>query len=224
VNNRLQLLYLAVRKKTQMSHSRLPKFMGATTLAVSQDIERGVLNVGAGNYPVMQSRSTNFDEFELIYAAWYTERIDREFYWSVMGTLWEQSDPITYLPHLIADPLPDTPAKKIMYQIGQYDSQVCNIASDMAARTAGFSEVTPSVHDTWGLDEVSPGEEDGFDGSAIHYWYCGDPVSPVGNEPPAATEAHECVRRTETAQRQTDRFLRPDGVVINPCGGECIQE
>ncbi len=198
--------------------------MGATTMALSQDIERAVLNVGAANYPLMESRSQNFDEFELIYSAWYTERIDREFYWSVMGSLWEQSDPITYLPHLISDPLPGSPAKKILYQIGQYDSQVCNIASDVAARTAGFTEVRPANHDIWGLEEASPGTDDGFDGSAIQYWYCNDPESPPGNEPPSSTEAHECVRRTETAQIQTDRFLRSEGVVINPCGGECIQE
>ena len=35
--------------------------MGATTMALSQDIERAVLHVGAGVYPLMESRSTNFN-------------------------------------------------------------------------------------------------------------------------------------------------------------------
>ena len=196
--------------------------MGATTLAVSQDIERGVLNVGAANYATMQSRSRNFNEFELIYSAWYPERIDREFYWSVLGTLMEMMDPITYLPHLIDDPLPDTPAKKILYQVGLSDAQVCNVASDIAARTAGFPLMTPSVHQVYGLEEVTATPTEGHDGSVYQYWDCGDPAVPVGNEPPDDNEAHECVRRQPTCQDQTDRFLRPDGIVVNTCDGECV--
>ncbi len=192
--------------------------MGGVVMALSQDIERGVLNVGASIYPMMQGRSINFDEFELIYAAWYHRRIDRDFYWSVMGHLWDASEPITYLPHVIDDPFPDTPPKKILYQVGLNDAQVCNLASDVSARTLGLPLLTPSPRDVWGVEEAPATP---YDGSAYQYWDCGDPDAPLGNEPPEDNSAHECVRRTDTMHAQIEAFLQPDGVVINACDGEC---
>ncbi len=190
--------------------------MGATTMAVSLDIDRAVLNVGAANYPVMESRSRNFNEFELIYSAWYPNRIDREFFWSVLGSIWELTDPVTYLPHLTHDPLPGSTAKQIIYQVGYRDAQVCNLASDMAARTGGFSQLLPSNHEVWGLDEYAAG-----DAGVVQYWDCGDGPIPEGNEPPDENEAHECVRRKATAQAQTSAFFASDGEILNFCDGAC---
>jgi len=190
--------------------------MGASTMSLSHDIERAVLDVGAANYPVMESRSRNFNEFELIYAAWYTRRIDREFYWSVMGSIWEAVDPVTYMPHLVSNPLPGSTAKRIIYQVAMNDAQVCNVASDMAARTAGFTQITPTNHEVWNLDEFVAG-----DTAAVQYWDCGSPDVPTGNEPPEENEAHECVRRRTTAQQQTDAFFHPDGEILSFCDGAC---
>jgi hypothetical protein len=190
--------------------------MGATTLAMSQDIDRAVLNVGAANYPVMEGRSRNFNEFELIYSAWYEDRIDREFYWSVLGHVWELTDPITYLPHLTTDPLPGSSAKQIIYQVGMNDAQVCNVASDMAARTGGFTQLLPSNHEVWGMDEFAAG-----DTGVIQYWDCGAPDVPTGNQAPDENESHECVRRRASAQAQVDAFFHPDGEIVSMCDGEC---
>lgn len=190
--------------------------MGASTVALSHDIERAVLNVGAANYPVMESRSRNFNEFELIYGAWYTKRIDREFYWSVMGSIWEATDPATYMPHLLQDPLPGCSTKQIIYQVAMNDAQVCNVASDMAARTAGFTQLTPTNHEVWGLEEFAAG-----DTGVVQYWDCLAPDVPLGNEPPDENEAHECVRRRVTAQQQTDAFFHADGVIQSFCEGAC---
>ncbi len=190
--------------------------MGATTMAVSQDIEKAVLNVGAANYPVMESRSRNFNEFELIYSAWYEDRVDREFYWSVLGHIWELSDPVTYMPHLTSDPLPGSSTKQIIYQVGLNDAQVCNLASDMAARTGGFSQLLPSNHEVWGIDEFAPG-----DTGVVQYWDCGAPDVPTGNEAPDENEAHECVRRRDSAKAQVDAFFHPDGEIVSMCDGVC---
>ncbi len=191
---------------------------GATVMAISPDMERGALNVGASLYALMQGRSINFDEFELIYSAWYENRVDREFYWSVMTHLWDFTDPITYLPHLLEDPLPGSTAKKVLLQVGLNDAQVSNVASDLSARTAGFVELRPTNHEVWGL-EAAPATP--YDGSAIQYWDCGDPPIPEGNEAPEDNSAHQCVRRQATAQQQIDAFLRADGQVQNVCDGAC---
>ena len=195
--------------------------MGTTLMALSQDIERGVLNVGASNYALMQSRSRNFDDYELIYAAWYEERIEREFYWSVMMSQWEMSDPVTFLTHVTADPFPDTLPKKILYQVGMEDAQVCNVASDMSIRTAGWPQQLPTNHEIWGV-EAAPAAP--YDGSVAQYWDCGAPAQPLGPEPNDDNEAHECVRRADSARLQWTEFLKPDGVVVSPCDGACDPE
>lgn len=191
---------------------------GGTLMGVSPDISRGALNVPGAIYPLMQTRSTNFDEFELIYAAWYEDRIDREFYWPLMGHLFDKVDPITYLPHLLADPLPGTPTKHILYQAGTNDSQVCNLSTEVAARTAGLVLITPSVRDVWGLEEAPAGP---FDGSALQYWDCGAAPVPPNNQPPPNNCAHGWVRGRASCQDQTSAFFHPSGQVENFCDGDC---
>jgi hypothetical protein len=199
----------------------LGSLMGSVAMAMSQDIERVVLHVGGAIFPLMQSRSIDFEQFEIVYSAWYERRIDREFYWSVIGSLWDQSEPATYLPHLIADPLPGTPAKKVLYQIALRDAEVPNIASDLAGRTAGLTQISPANHSVWGMDQAPATP---FDGSAMLYWDCNDPEIPAGNEPPEDNSAHQCVRRTASFAAQVDAFWHPDGLVTFTCDGACDPE
>ena len=196
----------------------LGSIMGSTTMSLSQDIDRAVLHVGGNVFPMMEARSINFDQFETVYSGWYPERIDREFYWSIFGHLWDKAEPVTYLPHLIDDPFPDTPPKKVLYPIALNDAEVPNIASDAAGRTAGFALLTPTPHEVWGMDDAPPTP---YEGSAMIYWDCGDPAVPQGNEPPEDNSAHQCVRRTETFLEQMDAFFQPDGMVTFPCDGPC---
>ena len=194
--------------------------MGTTVMALTPYVDRGVLNVGAAIYPVLQSRSTNFGPFELIFSAYYEERIDREFYWSLMGHQWDRIEPITFLPHLLADPLPGTGTKKILYQVALNDDQVCNVASDIAIRTAGLEQMLPSSHEIWGVPVAS---DLPFDGSVAQYWTCGEADVPAGNIPAddESNDAHQCPRRAASGQAQINAFLHPDGVVTNPCDGAC---
>lgn len=199
----------------------LGSIMGATTLSLSQDIDRAVLHVGGNVLPMMEARSINFEQFETVYSGWYPSRIDREFYWSVFGHLWEKAEPVTFLPHLIDDPLEGTQPKSVLYQIALNDAEVPNIASDAAGRTAGFELLTPTPHEVWGMEDAPATP---YEGSAMIYWDCGDPDVPLGNEPPEDNSAHQCVRRTESFLTQLDSFLRPGGVVVHPCDGACDPE
>ncbi len=192
---------------------------GATYMALTPDVERGVLNVGGIIYPVMIGRSMDFTDYDLIYTAWYEDRIDREFYMNLIQQLWDMCEGGNFVPHLLADPLPGTPEKKILYQIGLNDSQVPNIASDMAARTMGLPVIPSEIHEVWGVEEAPASP---FDGSAIQYWDLGAPAVPEGNQCPLEdNDAHEGVRRTASAKAQMDDFWHPDGQVVDHCDGAC---
>ncbi len=192
--------------------------IGGAAMALSQDVERVAFSVTAGNFPVLEGRSINFDEFEIIYGAWYDSRLQREFYWSVMGHLWETCEAGGYSPFLTQDPLPDTPPKKVLYQLGMGDAQVANLGSDMIVRNTGIPQLLPANHEIWGVDEAPSTP---YDGSAALYFDCGVPAPPDTNQAPADNSAHGCVRQLSSAQAQIDAFFRPDGEVIFPCDGAC---
>jgi hypothetical protein len=199
----------------------LGAIMGATTLSLSQDIDRAALHVGGNVLPMMEARSIQFDQFETVYSGWYPSRIDREFLWSIFGHLWEKAEPVTFLPHLIQDPFEGTPPKKVLYQLALNDAEVPNVASEVAGRTAGFQLLTPTPREVWGMEDAPTTP---YDGSGMIYWDLGDPDVPLGNEPPEDNSAHKGVRHLDSFLAQLDAFFQPDGVVIHPCDGACDPE
>jgi hypothetical protein len=74
-----------------------------------------------------------------------------------------------------------------------------------------------------------PSLTDGYDGSGVVFWDVGDwvesedngtPPPPAGNTPPRiGDDPHENVRVTALAREQKAAFLRPDGKIVDVCGG-----
>jgi hypothetical protein len=194
--------------------------MGATTVAVSLDVRKAALMVGGMNYSVMIPRSSNWTTYEAILRGWYRNRLDRELLLGVMNTFWDLATPDAYMGHYAGDLLPGTPAKTILYQIARNDSQVPNNASDLAARTAGFTLLTPSPVSPWGIEG-----SDAPEGSAMVYFDFGVEPNPPGNQvPPEDNQVHGDQRGLAATQEQVDRFFRDGGRIENTCDGPCNPE
>jgi hypothetical protein len=194
--------------------------MGGTVMALSQDITRGALLVGGANYPFLIGRSVDFYAYEVVFKVWYPERIDREVLMAVMISMWDHAEPNAWLPHVVADPLPDTPAKQILYQVARDDSQVPNIASDTAVRSMGIPLLTPSPVMPWGIP-TSEGPED----SAYVYYDLGREPAPPGNlAPTEGNGAHGDQRWLDAALEQMNGFWQSDGQVVHTCDGPCDPE
>ena len=188
-------------------------------MALATDSVRGVLGVGAANYSLLLERSLDFAPFQAVLEVSYPDRLDRQLLVGLIQQLWDRGEPQGYLPHVVADPLPGTPAKKILMQIGLYDSQVSNIATTIEARSFGIPNLAPTILPLFGVPEM----EAPFDGSAFVPYDVNAVVSPLTNTPPAGENGvHEAVRRLDAARRQIDAFLRPDGRVENFCDGPCF--
>ncbi len=192
---------------------------GGTYMAMTPDHVRGVLGVGAVNYSLLLQRSLDFDSFQALLAPNYPDELDRQLLLGLIQQLWDRADPQGYLPHLVDDPLPGTPAKKVLMQIGVHDSQVATVGSEVQARSLGLPVVAPSAHPAFGITErAAP-----FDGSAYIPYDVNAVPAPLTNTSPADDNGvHEAVRRLDAAQRQIDAFLRPDGRVENFCPGPCF--
>jgi hypothetical protein len=193
--------------------------MGATTMALSQEMTKAALLVGAANYPLMAGRSINFDDYEAVFVVWYHQRIDREILMSIMISMWDHAEPNAFLPHLVADPLPDTHVKQILYQVSRTDAQVPNVASDYAVRTMGIPLLDPPLLEIYDID-VATGPLD----SAYVYYDFGIGPPPMMNIAPVDNEAHNNQRNIDSAKEQMNAFWQPDGAVINFCDGACDPE
>ncbi len=192
--------------------------MGASLMALTQEIDRGVLGVTGVNYGLLLTRS---DDFTLYFTAFKQQfSDDRDIALLVTGLtqqVWDVSEGAGYLWALNRDPLPDTPAKDVLLHTAIGDTQVTTIAGQIQARAYGATLVEPAYRDVWDVEAQQPG----FTGSALVEWHYDDAaIEPDGNVPPVGPDPHECPRREPASFEQAATFLET-GVVEHYCDGVC---
>jgi len=194
--------------------------MGPSVLALSPDIPKAAFLVGGISYPLMIGRSVDFYEYEVIFRTWYPERIDREILMNMMSTLWDGAEAATWMPHLVSNPLPGVEAKQVLYQVARLDSQVPNIASELAVRTMGIPQLAPAAQPIWGItDEEAPLS------SALVYFDFGVEPLPAGNLAPEDDNGtHGDQRYTHGSRAQINAFFQEGGLVQHFCEGPCDPE
>jgi pimeloyl-ACP methyl ester carboxylesterase len=192
---------------------------GAAYLALSPDIKRGVIGVGAANYSTLLERSVDFTSFEFVFNEAYLNELDRAVLFPLLQQLWDRGEPNGYTPHLIADPLPGTPAKTVLFQMGVHDSQVANIATEIEVRTLGIPALAASALPLFQVPQmVAP-----IAGSAFVPYDVSAVPEPLTNTAPTVDNGvHEAVRLLDAAQQQINAFLQPNGTVQDFCGGPCV--
>lgn len=192
--------------------------MGGVVAGVATDIERFVLGVGGMSYPLMIKRSTNWRTYDALMSIGYPDPLIRDLLLAVSTSLWDMAEPSTYSSHLVHDPLPGTPAKHILMQIGVNDAQVPNLSAELQARTIGIPYLSPAPYTPYALDST----EGPVDSALVIYRIPGaDAPLPGTRSPDGDNPAHEGVRRSAAAIQQIDAFWRPDGQIQHTCDGVC---
>ena len=191
--------------------------MGGTLAALSDTIDRYILQVGAVNYSTLVRRSRDFEYYEFLLATTYPRKIDRD--WLVVSTqnAWSLAEPDAYVGHILADPLPgvDITDRRILFQTSRYDTEVSNIASDMAAREMGLGVLDSSVYEPW---EVPVLTEDSVPSAYVIYHLSEvEPLELGTREPDEDNSAHGDLRYQEEVLEQIELFSRPDGSVVDTC-------
>lgn len=191
---------------------------GATYMALTTDVELGVLGVPGMPYNILLSRSVDFDTFfELIRATWLDAR-QHMFLLSLTDMLWETVEPAGFAPYVIDNRLPGTPEHRVFINAAKGDHQVTTLGAAVMARTMGMQHLDSGVRDIWGLEKVAGP----IDGSGIVEYDFGLPEDPVGNLPQRECEdPHGKLRRLEEFRQQLDNFYRT-GMIENFCAdGVC---
>jgi hypothetical protein len=170
--------------------------LGFTIAALSPDVHRYAIGVGGMDFTVMMPRTHRWPQLEAFFLIAYPQRLVRDLLLVMAQTTWDLAESSTFGPHVLADPLPGSSVASVVLQIGLYDCDTTNIASQIAARTLGL---TPVVYD---LDAA--------------------PLPDATTlPPPVENGVHECVRRDARAQQQIAHFLPAGGGIVDTCGGAC---
>jgi hypothetical protein len=216
---------------------------GGVVCAVIPDAKRCVLGVPGQDYAVLLPRSSDYVatsggfSYSTVFDTSYPDQSQRMLIIDLIQMLWDRGDPEGYARHMTTHPLPGTPRHHVLMQMGWGDHQVTNIEAETEARTIGAQLVTPALvpgrqgpwrDPFWGLTSVSKKR---YDGSALAVFDIG-PVRTVGgvtfgtNPPPLADhpnrsglDPHEGPRATVCGQAEKSAFLKPGGLVTEPCGG-----
>src|SRR5262245_45523720 len=194
-------------------------------MAIAQDITRGVLGVPGMNYSLLLTRSTDFATYSAILYPAYTNELQRPLVLALIQMLWDRSDPNGYAHHITSDPLPGTPAHKVLLHLAFGDHQVANVSTEIETRTLGASIHQPAiaagrhsdVNPYFGIPAIPSYP---FDGSALIVWDSGAATPPITNTAPGTgADPHSDPRNSALGRQQKSDFLQAGGSVTDVCSG-----
>jgi hypothetical protein len=196
--------------------------IGGALSAVASDWDTVFLGVPGMNYSTLLQRSIDFDDFAPLFNAPYPDPLVQQLNFALVQMLWDRGENNGYAAHLTADPLPGSPAKKVLVFAAFGDHQVTNWATDVMSRTMGLRLRAPGLADGrspanppfWGIETI---DSFPYAGSAYVMWDFGTPAPPVANVPNrAGKDPHGQGRDDPAVLRMVSHFLTT-GELIDVC-------
>jgi len=195
--------------------------LGASMMALTTDIERGLLAVPGQSYNLLLNRSVNFDPFaDQMYSLYNWNALDMQLNLALVQGLWDRAEPTGYSKYIRTNLLPGTPPHEVLIQVSKADHQVTNLGAHIMARTiGGVVNLAPLIRDVWGLEVVS-GQHTG---SAMIEVDFGNPDPPITNIPHWGDTLPDPHGRAVELRNIGDtlRTFYDTGTVENRCNGPC---
>jgi hypothetical protein len=200
--------------------------LGASIMALTTDIERGLLAVPGQSYNLLLNRSVNFDEFApQFYGNYDWNALDVQMNLALIQGLWDRAEPTGYSKYIRTNPLPGTPTHEVLIQVSKADHQVTNLGAHIMARTiGGVVNLAPLIRPVWGID-VWPANE-AHTGSAMIEIDFGNPDPPITNIPhwgDTMEDPHGRATELATLITALPTFYET-GVAENLCTGPCDED
>ncbi len=192
---------------------------GATYMAITPDIERGVLVVPGVAYSLMLPRSVYWSDYATPFVVDRFE--DPRVVQLVLGyvqMLWDRAEPSGYATAITDDPFPGSPVHQVFLMEGVGDHQVPNLSTEVLARAIGARYLGPGNQTLLGLDPVD-GPVSG-ENALLDYDYGLGPVPETNVPMEEGTDPHDLVFFEPTAQASLYHFLTT-GEAVSYCDGAC---
>lgn len=196
---------------------------GPSMLSLIPEMDRGVLWVAGSSFSFIAERSTQYTQFEALFSSSlaYESTMDRSILIALMQSMWDTTEPETYLPFREGGLEGELHPYEILYLVSINDAQVTTLSADRASRTSGIPVLSNSTYHPEGLDVVEASES-----SAIVYFDGSFPEVPSGNiQGPMAYHslAHNQVLGFGPAADLATNFLE-SGTITDTCSGKCYFE
>jgi hypothetical protein len=119
----------------------------ASIMALSTDIERGLIAVPGQSYNLLLNRSVNFDEYAgQLYEVYGWNALHIQMNLALIQGLWDRAEPTGYSKYIRTNT--GTPAHEVLIQVSKADHQVTNLGAHIMARTiGGVVNLAPTIRD-----------------------------------------------------------------------------
>jgi hypothetical protein len=198
--------------------------LGASLMALTTDIKRGLLAVPGQSYNLLLNRSVNFDEYAgPIYGNYNWNALDMQLNLALIQGLWDRAEPTGYSKYIRSNLLPGTPPHEVLLQTSKADHQVTNLGAHIMARTiGGVVNLAPVIRDVWGLEVVSGPHT----GSAMIEVDFGNPDPPITHIPHWGDTMKDPHGRATELRNIGDSLSRfyATGIAENLCTGPCDED
>ena len=190
---------------------------GTPVVAWSDDIVRGVVGVGGGNYSLMLERSTDWPTYKAIAQGAYPDPLDLSLAIGLLQMRWDKTE-TSGVAHVVTRGAGDVlAAKQLLVHMALGDDEVPNLSTEWQVRTMGAPVLGPTVKVPYGIaEQVGP-----LTGAALVVFDGGAPAPPPENVPAPSTGAHSLTRNQLATRRQMKTFYET-GMIVNECTGPCV--
>ena len=142
--------------KTFYVGGSLGGIMGNTFMAYDPNLTKAVLAVPGGVWSMLFERSTAWLPLGGAAIGAYEDPSAYPMIVAILGMAMEPYDPITTAAHVIKNPMPGTPLKRIIMWEAIGDCLVGNMTTEMVAREMGIDLLGPTIKTPWRM-AVNPG-------------------------------------------------------------------
>ena len=197
---------------------------GPSMLSLIPELDRGVLWVAGSSFGFIAERSTQYTQFEQLFSSplAYESTMDRSILIALMQSMWDTTEPETYLPFIDGGLDGELHPYEVLYVVSINDAQVTTLSADRASRTSGIPVLANSTYYPHGLEIADAPTS----GSAIVYFDGNFPAVPSGNiQGPMAYHslAHNQVLGYGPAVDLATDFLL-SSQITDTCSGKCYFE
>ncbi|MBL8740389.1 MAG: hypothetical protein JNK04_04815, partial [Myxococcales bacterium] len=194
---------------------------GGVYMALSKDVERGVLEVMGQPYNLLLNRSVDFEPFFALVNLRYPDPRSQQQFLGLVQMGWDRVEPNGYTKYMFDDPFPGSPAnRRVLMRAAVGDHQVSTFGAHVMARAMNATHLDTGIRDVFGLTKAAgPLDQNG---AFYAEWDFGLPPEPSCNVPlESCDDPHGKLRKLDDARSQLNAFLA-NGVVENDCpAGVC---
>jgi hypothetical protein len=212
--------------------------LGGAVIAISKDVQRGILGSLGANYSLLLRRSQDFDLYSVPLYTSYPDALDRNFLFSLIQMLWDRGENNGYAAHLTNTAALGGPPNTVLLHSMFGDHEVTMWSADIMARTMGIpanydmvertgqrlwqADRHPDLYPGFGLAHLDFANPAQAAGSGLVQWdgyTLSDPtaIPPVADVPNrVGRNPHDDSAKHSDGRCHKALFLRPNGQITDP--------